>query len=101
MNVLNMEQVNVKVIIDNGNGSMVECFEKGVKISDTLILSIYEAGICINELYYDQTGDIVLGDEVLDLLGAVNDAVINLEEISSMNAIEFLLKIATIKRELH
>ncbi|MEH7456344.1 hypothetical protein V7183_03685 [Bacillus sp. JJ1127] len=101
MNVVNMEQVNVKIIIENHDGSTVECFEKGVKISDSFILSVYEDGIEINEYYHDQAGDIVLGTEVLSLLGEVNDFAINLEAISSMNAIEFLLKIAAVKREIH
>ncbi|ENQ3077979.1 hypothetical protein ACEOWG_001152 [Bacillus cereus] len=101
MDLLNIEQVNVKVVIDNGDGSTVECFEKGVKISDTLILSVYEAGVSINEFYYDQDGTVILGDEVLDLQGNVNDTAIDLEAISKMNAIDFLLAIATINREVH
>ncbi|HDX9587936.1 TPA: hypothetical protein ROX98_000857 [Bacillus pseudomycoides] len=98
---LNMEQVSVKVIIDNGNGTTVECFEKAIKISDSLILSVYEDGIEVNEFHYDQAGDIVLGTEVLSLLGNVNDSAINLEEIGNMSALEFLVAISSISRELH
>ncbi|MDM5187857.1 hypothetical protein QUF99_11105 [Bacillus sp. DX4.1] len=101
MNLSNIEQVNVKIVLENGDGTTVECIEKGVKISDTLVLSVYEAGVSINEFHYDQTGDIVLGDEILDLQGVVNDSAIDLEAIGNMSALDFLLKIAAIKRDLH
>ncbi|MDM5460007.1 hypothetical protein [Bacillus cereus] len=101
MNVSNMEQVSVKVTIQNYDSSTVTFTEKGLKISDTLILSVYEAGVAINKFYYDQAGDIVLADEVLDLQGMVNDSGLNLEDISNMSAIGFLLKIATFTKDLH
>lgn len=101
MNLQNVEQINVKIVLENGDGSSVECFENGWKISDSLILSVYENGVEINEFRYDQAGDIVLGKEVLSLQGSVNDSAINLEDIKNMSAIEFLLKIAAITKELH
>ncbi|KFN01488.1 hypothetical protein D0U04_08800 [Bacillus clarus] len=101
MNIQGIEKVNVKVVINNHDGSSVECFEKGLKISDSLILSVYENGVEINEFHYDQEDDIVLGDEILGLQGSVNDSGFNLEEISNMNAIEFLLKITTLTKDLH
>ncbi|PRT06965.1 hypothetical protein C6356_00645 [Bacillus wiedmannii] len=101
MNVQNIEKVNVKVIINNHDGSKVEWVEQGLKLSDTLILSVYEAGVALNKFHYDQTGDIVLDEEQLDLQGVVNDSELNLEEISNMSAIEFLLKIATFTKDLH
>ncbi|HHK5599917.1 hypothetical protein CN324_28055 [Bacillus anthracis] len=101
MNVSNMEQVSVKVTIQNYDGSTVTFTEKGLKISDELILSVYESGVSINKFHYDQTGDIVLDDGVLDLQGFVNDSGLNLEGISNMLGIEFLLKIATITKDLH
>lgn len=57
MNVSNMEQVSEKVTIQNYDGSTVTFTEKGLKISDTLILSVYEAGVALNKFHYDQTGD--------------------------------------------
>lgn len=101
MNLKNIEEVNVKVAINNYDGSTAIFTEKGLKISDTLILSVYEAGLSINKFHYDQTGDIVLDEEILDLQGPVNDSGLNLEEISTMNAIEFLLKIATLTKDVH
>ncbi|PEU03187.1 hypothetical protein [Bacillus cereus] len=101
MDVSNMKQVSVKVTIENYDGSTAIFTEKGLKISDTLILSVYEAGVSINKFHYDQTGYIVLGEEILDLQGSVNDYGLNLEEISNMNAIEFLLKIAMLTKDLH
>ncbi|MCU5516528.1 hypothetical protein OCF62_18355 [Bacillus wiedmannii] len=101
MNLSNMEQVAVKVIIESHDGTTVEFTEKGLKISSKLILSVYEAGVSINKFHHDQTGAIVLDDEVLDLLGFVNNSELNLEEIGNMSAIEFLLKIATLTKDLH
>ncbi|MBY0597356.1 hypothetical protein [Bacillus bingmayongensis] len=101
MNVSNMEQVEIKVTIQNYDGSTVTFIEKGLKISDELILSVYEAGVALNKFHYDQTGDIVLDEEVLDLQGVVNDSGLNLEEINNMSAIEFLLKITTMTKDLH
>ncbi|EMA6342769.1 hypothetical protein ACO11K_003582 [Bacillus cytotoxicus] len=101
MNLKNTEELNVKVAINNPNGSTVEFTEKGLKISDALILSVYEAGVAINKFHYDQAGAIVLDEEVLDLQGSVNDYGLNLEEISNMNVIEFLLKITTLTKGLH
>ncbi|EOW9526592.1 hypothetical protein ACO11K_000173 [Bacillus cytotoxicus] len=101
MNLKNFEEVNVKVAINNHDGSTVEFTEKGLKISGELILSVYEAGVAINKFHYDQAGAIVQDEEVLDLQGVVNDSELNLEEIANMSAIEFLLKIATIQNELH
>lgn len=49
MNLSNMEQVMVKISIENHDGSKVECFEKSWKISESLILSVYENGVEINE----------------------------------------------------
>lgn len=100
-NLQNVEQVEVKIVLEVHNGSAVEVIEKGLKISDSLILSVYEAGVEINEFHYNQTGDIVLGKEVLSLQGNVNDTAIDLEAIGNMSAIDFLLAIATIKREVH
>ncbi|MDM5188588.1 hypothetical protein QUF99_15065 [Bacillus sp. DX4.1] len=101
MNLKNVEQVNVKIVLEAGNGTTVECIEKGVKISNSLILSVYENGVALNEFHHDQTGSIVLDDEILDLQGVVNDSSIDLEEIGNMSALGFLLKIAAIKRDLH
>ncbi|MFL1665317.1 hypothetical protein [Bacillus cereus] len=101
MNLSNMKQVAVKITILNHDGSTVEFAEKGLKISDELILSVYEAGVSINRFHFDLAGDIVLDEEVLDLQGVVNDSALNLEDISNMSVIEFLLKIATITKELH
>lgn len=97
----NMEEVPVKILLENSDGTSITCTEKGLKINDSLILSVYENGVEINEFHYDQEGDIVLGNEVLSLQGVVNDSEINLEDISNMTAVEFLLKIATMTKDLH
>lgn len=96
----NMEEVSVKIVLKNHDGTVCECTEKVLKINDSLILSVYEDGVEINEYYYDQTGDIVLGNEVLGLHGSINDSELNIEEIGNMSAIEFLLKVATITKGL-
>ncbi|MED0996291.1 hypothetical protein P4T34_12510 [Bacillus mobilis] len=101
MNVSKMKQVSVKVVLNSHDGSIVECIETGLKISDSLVLSVYENGVEINEFQYDQAGDIVLGNEVLGLQGLINDSAINLEDIENMSAIEFLMKIATFVKDLH
>lgn len=97
----NMEEVSVKLVLENHDGTVCECFEKGWKISESLILSVYEDGIEVNEFHHDKAGDIVLGNEVLGLQGCVNDSELNIEEIGNMSAIEFLLKIATMTKDLH
>lgn len=101
MNLSNMEQVAVKISIENHDGSKVECFEKAWKISESLILSVYENGVEINEFHYDQAGDIVLGNEVLGLHGEVNESAIDFETFRNMSALEFLVAISSIQRELH
>ncbi|MGF9850376.1 hypothetical protein ABHN09_02095 [Bacillus paramobilis] len=101
MNLQNVEQVNVKIVLENGDGSSVECFEKAWKISDSLILSVYENGVEINEFHYDQAGDIVLGNEVLGLHGEVNESGIDFETFRNMSALEFLVAISSIQRDLH
>ncbi|PFU90801.1 hypothetical protein COK92_20640 [Bacillus anthracis] len=101
MNLQNIKEVNVKIVLENGDGSSVACFEKAWKISESHILSVYENGLEINEFHYDQVGDIVIGNEVLGLHGEVNESAIDFETFRNMSALEFLVTISSIHRELH
>jgi hypothetical protein len=95
-NLLNMEEVSVKVILDNHDGSSVECTEKGIKLNESHILSVFSEGISVNEYHYDEIGNIVLGDEVFSLQGELNEEQIDLSKISSMTAVEFVMYLASV-----
>ncbi|MCM3736774.1 hypothetical protein M3215_13330 [Bacillus cytotoxicus] len=98
---MNLQEVSVKIVLENNDGTSVVCNEKAVKINEKYVLSVYEDGIQIQEFIYGSNGEIILGEEALDLQGVVNDSAISLEEIGNMSAVDFLLAIANIKRDLH
>ncbi|MDA1528490.1 hypothetical protein [Bacillus cereus group sp. TH260-2LC] len=101
MDLQNIKEVNVKIMLENGDGSSVACFEKAWKISEFLILSVYENGVEINEFHYNQVGDIVLGNEVLGLHGEINESAIDFETFRNMSALEFLVAISSLQWELY
>ncbi|PEC09880.1 hypothetical protein CN567_22215 [Bacillus toyonensis] len=64
-------------------------------------LSIYENGVDLNELYYDQVGDIALDNRGLVLQGKIDESAIDLQSLATMNVIDFLLAISPIKKNCY
>ncbi|PFN23386.1 hypothetical protein [Bacillus cereus] len=101
MNLQNVEQVNVNITIENGDGSKVTFTERAYKITDNHVLSIYEDGISIEEFTYGNNDKIILGDTVLDLQGDLNETLVDITQIGNTSALDFLLALASIKKEAH
>ncbi len=101
MNQQNIEQVNVNITVENGDGSKVTFAEKAFKITDKHVLSIYEDGISIEEFTHDDNGEIILGDTVLDLQGGLDESLVDITQIGNISALEFLLALASIKKDIH
>ncbi|PEJ54653.1 hypothetical protein CN676_07075 [Bacillus wiedmannii] len=101
MNLQNIEEVNVNILIENGDGSKVTFIEKAYKITDKHVLSIYEDGISIEEFTYGNNDEIILGDTVLDLQGDLDESLVDITQIGNMSALDFLLALASIKKGIH
>lgn len=101
MNLKNIEEVNVNITLENGDGSKVTFAEKAYKITDKHVLSIYKDGISIEEFTYDDNGEIILGDTVLDLQGDLDESLVDITQIGNMTALDFLLTLASIKKDIH
>ncbi|HFK1782943.1 hypothetical protein BK739_07275 [Bacillus thuringiensis serovar pirenaica] len=101
MSLQNIKEVNVNITVENGDGSKVMFAEKAYKITDTHVLSIYEDGISIEEFTYGNNNEITLGETVLDLQGDLDESLIDITQIGNMTALDFLLKLASIKKDIH
>lgn len=101
MNLQNIEAVNVNIIVENGDGTKVTFTEKAYKITDKHVLAIYEDGISIEEFTYGDNGEIILGDTLLDLQGGLDESLVDITQIGNMSALDFLLTLAAIKKDLH
>ncbi|EJR61568.1 MULTISPECIES: hypothetical protein [Bacillus cereus group] len=101
MNLQNVEQVKVNITVENGDGSKVTFAEKAYKITDKHVLSIYEDGISIEEFTYGSNDEIILGDTVLDLQGDLDESLVDITQIGNMSALDFLLTLASIKKDIH
>ncbi|MDA1610677.1 hypothetical protein PDK26_05300 [Bacillus cereus] len=101
MNLQNVEQVNVNITVENGDGSKVTFAEKAFKITDKHVLSIYEDGISIEEFTYGNNGEIILGATVLDLNGSLDETLVDVTQIGNISALDFLVALAAIKKDLH
>ncbi|PEB48007.1 hypothetical protein CON65_09450 [Bacillus pseudomycoides] len=101
MNLQNIKEVNVNITVENGDGSKVAFVEKAFKITDRHVLSIYEDGISIEEFTYGNNDEIILGATVLDLQGDLDESLVDITQIGNMTALEFLLALAAIKKDLH
>ncbi|MBK5505078.1 MULTISPECIES: hypothetical protein [Bacillus] len=101
MNLQNIEEVNVNITVKNGDGSKVTFAEKAYKITDKHVLSIYEDGISIEEFTYNNNDEIVLGATVLDLNGNLDESLVDITQIGNMSALDFLLVLASIKKDTH
>lgn len=101
MNVQNIKAVNVNIVLENGDGSKVIFAEKAFKITDKHVLSIYEDGISIDEFTYGNNDEIILGDTVLDLQGDLDETLVDITQIGNMSALDFLLTLASIKKDIH
>ncbi|MEG7831714.1 hypothetical protein AB1J99_10675 [Bacillus bombysepticus] len=101
MSLQNIKEVNVNITVENGDGSKVMFAEKAYKITDTHVLSIYEDGISIEEFTYGDNGEIILGDTVLDLNGSLDESLVDITQIGNISALDFLLTLASIKKDLH
>ncbi|PHD95400.1 hypothetical protein [Bacillus toyonensis] len=101
MNLKNIEEVNVNITVENGDGSKVMFVEKVYKIMDKHVLSIYKDGISIEESTYGNDDEIVLGATVLDLQGGLDETLVDITQIGNMTALDFLLALALIKKEAH
>lgn len=101
MNLKNVEQVNVNITVENGDGSKVTFAEKAFKITDKHVLTVYEDGISIEEFTYGNNDEIVLGATVLDLQGNLDESLVDVTQIGNMTALDFLLALSSIKKNIH
>ncbi|MHA4160550.1 hypothetical protein [Bacillus cereus] len=101
MNLQNITEVKVNITVENGAGSKVTFTEKAYKITDKHVLSIYEDGISIEEFTYGNNDEIILGATVLDLQGDLDESLVDITQIGNMSALDFLLTLAAIKKDLH
>ncbi|ENJ6134248.1 hypothetical protein C3496_16390 [Bacillus anthracis] len=101
MNLQNITEVKVNITVENGDGSKVTFTEKAYKITDKHVLSIYEDGISIEEFTYGNNDEIILGATVLDLQGDLDESLVDITQIGNMSALDFLLTLAAIKKDLH
>ncbi|WP_017150906.1 hypothetical protein [Bacillus bingmayongensis] len=101
MNLKNIEEVNVNIVIENGDGSQVKFAEKAFKITDKHVLTVYEDGISIEEFTYGNNDEIILGDTVLDLNGSLDETLVDITQIGNISALDFLLTLASIKKDTH
>lgn len=101
MNLQNVEQVNVNITVENGDGSKVTFAEKAFKITDKHVLTVYEDGIQIEEFTYGNNDEIILGATVLDLNGSLDENLIDITQIRNISALDFLLALASIKKDIH
>ncbi|PEG10379.1 hypothetical protein CON96_11480 [Bacillus wiedmannii] len=101
MNLQNIKEVNVNIVIENGDGSKVTFIEKAYKITDKHVLTVYEDGISIEEFTYGNNGEIILGDTVLNLNGSLDESLVDITQIGNMSALGFLLTLASIKKDTH
>ncbi|MED1088358.1 hypothetical protein [Bacillus mycoides] len=101
MNLQNIEEVNVNITVENGDGSKVTFAEKAYKITDKHVLTVYEDGISIEEFTYGNNDEIILGATVLDLQGSLDETLVDITQIGNMSALDFLLALASIKKDIH
>ncbi|MDZ5609289.1 hypothetical protein U2I54_20035 [Bacillus pseudomycoides] len=101
MDLQNVEQVNVNITVENGDGSKVTFAEKAYKITDKHVLSIYEDGISIEEFTYGNNNEIILGATVLDLQGDLDESLVDITQIGNISALDFFLALASIKKDIH
>ncbi|MFB6731968.1 hypothetical protein ACFCVW_26305 [Bacillus mobilis] len=101
MNLQNIKEANVNITVVNGDGSEISFAEKAYKITDKHVLSISEDGISIEEFTHGDNGEIILGDTVLDLQGDLDESLVDITQIGNISALEFLLALALIKKDIH
>ncbi|MES5917724.1 hypothetical protein QCI44_06640 [Bacillus cereus group sp. RP37] len=101
MQFQNIEEIKINITVENGDGSKVTFAEKAFKITDKHVLSIYEDGISIEEFTYGSNDEIILGDTVLDLQGDLDESLVDITQIGNMSALDFLLALASIKKDIH
>ncbi|MCU5618103.1 hypothetical protein OCA99_00150 [Bacillus cereus] len=101
MNLQNIKEVNVNITVENGDGSKVSFAEKAFKITENHVLFIYEDGISIEEFTYGNNDEIILGATVLDLNGNLDETLVDITQIGNMSALDFLLTLASIKKDIH
>lgn len=97
----NVEQVNVNITVENGDGSKVTFAEKAFKITDKHVLTVYEDGIQIEEFTYGNNDEIILGATVLDLQGDLDESLVDITQIGNISALDFLLTLASLKKDIH
>ncbi|PEL14817.1 hypothetical protein COF37_26690 [Bacillus wiedmannii] len=101
MNLQNIEEVKVNITVENGDGSKVTFAEKAFKITDKHVLTVYEDGISIEEFTCGNNDEIILGATALDLQGDLDESLVDITQIGNMNALDFLLALASIKKDIH
>ncbi|HHT7153730.1 hypothetical protein BK718_01190 [Bacillus thuringiensis serovar andalousiensis] len=101
MNIQNIKEVDVNITIENGDGSKVTVAEKAYKITDKYVLTVYEDGIQIEEFTYGNNDEIILGATVLDLSGNLDENLVDITQIGNISALDFLLVLASIKKDIH
>ncbi|MFD5259440.1 hypothetical protein ACFWJC_00970 [Bacillus wiedmannii] len=101
MNLQNIEEVKVNITVENGDGSKVTFAENAFKITDKHVLTVYEDGIQIEEFTYGNNDEIITGDTVFDLQGGLDESLVDITQIGNMSALDFLLTLASIKKDIH
>ncbi|HDR8094252.1 TPA: hypothetical protein QCZ12_004363 [Bacillus cereus] len=101
MNIQNIKEVDVNITVENGDGSKVTFAEKAYKITDKHVLTVYEDGISIEEFTYGNNDEIVLGATVLNLNGNLDENLVDITQIGNISALDFLLALALIKKDIH
>ncbi|MBO1579983.1 hypothetical protein [Bacillus sp. XF8] len=101
MNLQNIKEVNVNITVENGDGSKVTFAEKAFKITDKHVLTVYEDGILIEEFTYGNNDEIIIGETALDLQGDLDETLVDITQIGNITALDFLLALASIKKEAH
>ncbi|HDR7655435.1 MULTISPECIES: hypothetical protein [Bacillus] len=101
MQFQNIEEIKVNITVENGDGSKVTFAEKAFKITDKHVLSIYEDGISIEEFTYGNNDEIILGATILDLQGDLDESLVDITQIGNITALDFLLALASIKKDIH
>ncbi|PFK48648.1 hypothetical protein [Bacillus cereus] len=101
MNIQNIKEVDVNITVENGDGSKVTFAEKAYKITDKHVLTVYEDGISIEEFTYGNNDEIVLGATVLNLNGNLDENLVDINQIGNISALDFLLALASIKKDIH
>ncbi|WP_144525219.1 hypothetical protein [Bacillus sp. DE0042] len=101
MNIQNIKEVDVNITVEYGDGSKVTFTGKAYKIMDIHVLTVYEDGISIEEFTYGNNDEVIIRATVLNLQGDLDESLVDITQIGNMTALDFLVALAAIKKDLH